>query len=230
MEKPPALSRLLSYIFNSTQAQIDIVSTNYDRIGEYAAELANFSYYKGFGSGYINKTLFTTNRHESSKKQRGTINIWKVQGCLDWFQNSENKIIGITLANKIPENHFPCIVTPGDSKYIRAHFEPFRDIITEADKALDSANGFLCIGFGFNDNHIQPKLEQRLKQRIPIVVIAKNISEKTIDRISSIEGCRYILLDETTIGTRVNSHLFSGVKKISKAGLWDLSNFIEVMT
>lgn len=59
---------------------------------------------------------------------------------------------------KFPTGYTPLIVPPGKEKYSTTHEEPYRTIIEEADKEFKRAGSFLCIGYGFNDSHIQPKL------------------------------------------------------------------------
>ena len=54
---------------------------------------------------------------------------------------------------------------------MRSHFVR---LWQEADLALDSGNSFFCVGYGFNDDHIQPKLLEKCRQyNKNIVVLAK---------------------------------------------------------
>jgi hypothetical protein len=79
--------------------------------------------------------------------------------------------------------HIPVIVTPGNEKYRETHSNPFRTVMTAADKALRSAQSYLCIGYGFNDDHIQELIinENRTKKK-PVVIITKEITE-SINRL-----------------------------------------------
>jgi len=49
------------------------------------------------------------------------------------------------------------------SKFQRTHDEPFRSAIQGADLALEHAKGYVCVGFGFRDTHIEPKLVERCR-------------------------------------------------------------------
>ena len=53
--EPLPLSRLYHYLFQSTHQTIHVVTPNYDRIAEYACDLASYSYFSGFEYGYINR-------------------------------------------------------------------------------------------------------------------------------------------------------------------------------
>ena len=46
------LSRLYRHLFDSTHRTLSVVTTNYDRLAEYAADLENFCHYTGFNYGY----------------------------------------------------------------------------------------------------------------------------------------------------------------------------------
>lgn len=52
----------------------------------------------------------------------------------------------------------PLIIPPSFRKYEEAFGEPYRSLIGFADEAFRSSNTVLCIGYGFNDNHIQEDL------------------------------------------------------------------------
>ena len=47
------LSRLYRHLFNSTHHRIQLITTNYDCIAEYAADAAGYAWATGFGYGYI---------------------------------------------------------------------------------------------------------------------------------------------------------------------------------
>ena len=98
------------------------------------------------------------------KGYKGQVNIWKVHGSLDWFETPNKENVYLPLSENIPQGHKPLIVTPGLSKYAETHKEPYRTIFTQADTEIQKANGFLCIGYGFNDEHVQPKLIQQIKR------------------------------------------------------------------
>lgn len=169
------LGRLLSHYFRSTANSIDIITTNYDRLGEYACEQEGIHHYTGFSHGF--RRLLKESGYLSCDR---VVNIWKVHGSLDWFKSEANEVVGFSNSESIPAGFRPQIVTPGTEKYRITHLEPFRTIIAEADGALANANSYLVIGFGFNDQHIQEKLIQKcVRDKTSIAIITYQLSDAT---------------------------------------------------
>ena len=44
--------------------------------------------------------------------------------------------------------------------------DPYRTLIQKSDDIIKKANSFLVIGFGFNDDHLTPKLILKLKKAL----------------------------------------------------------------
>lgn len=169
------LGRLLSHYFQSTASTIDIVTTNYDRLGEYACEQEGLHHYSGFSHGF--RRLLKESGYLRCDR---VVNIWKVHGSLDWFKSDSGEVVGFSNSQSIPVDFLPQIVTPGTEKYRITHLEPFRTIIAEADGAIANANSYLAIGFGFNDQHIQEKLIQKcVREKASIAIITYQLSDAT---------------------------------------------------
>lgn len=168
------LSRLLRHMFKSSLTKLNIVTTNYDRLAEYACDQERIHHYTGFTHGFF-RQLAAPNEINSARR----VNIWKVHGSLDWFKSPLEDIVALSNSQGIiPVNYKPEIVTPGTQKYQTTHLEPYRSIINNADQAITAANSYLCIGYGFNDDHIQPKLMARCqRQNTPITIITYALSD-----------------------------------------------------
>lgn len=167
------LGRLLSAMFRSAKNEIDIITTNYDRLAEYACDQEGIHHYTGFTHGYL-RTL-VDKEHLHSRRQ---VNIWKVHGSLDWMKSPVGEIRAFGQTEYIPDGYAPQIVTPGINKYEMTYHEPFRSAITHADEAFLNASSYLCIGFGFNDQHIQEKLVERcVRHGCSITVVTRSMSE-----------------------------------------------------
>lgn len=167
-----ALGNLLSAMFKSTLKHINIITTNYDRLAEYASEQEGLYHYTGYSNGFTRRLI------EQSLQKGRRVNIWKVHGSLDWFSAPTGEILGLPILSEIPDNFVPQIVTPGIEKYLKTHIPPFRDIVTNSDQALQESLSYLCIGFGFNDDHIQPKLIQKcVRDKVSIVVVTYALTE-----------------------------------------------------
>lgn len=132
------------------------------------------------------------------------------------------------MRNNIPQYYKPLIVTPGLSKYAETHNEPYRTIFNQADIEIQNANGFLCIGYGFNDVHVQPKLIQQIKTK-PIIVITKELTSKTKEAIID-GGCKnYILIEESnTVHTKIYSSS-QGEQIIKNVSYWNLSEYLKLI-
>lgn len=225
-EKP--LVTLIEYLLSTTNRKVSIVTTNYDRIAEYSASIAKSFICTGYAHNYIGhfSDSIHTNSLENVKGYSGQVNIWKVHGSLDWFETPNKENIHLPLCKNIPQNYKPLIVTPGLSKYAETHKEPYRTIFAQADKEIQNANGFLCIGYGFNDEHVQPKLIQQIKSK-PIIVITKELTTKTKEAIINGNCKNYILMEENCGNhTKVYSSN-QGEHIIEGASYWQLSEYIK---
>lgn len=229
------LVRLYRHLFDSTGETVSVVTTNYDRLAEYAADHAGFCHYTGFSYGYLRKRQQPRSRlyfkRERDNKAARTVNIWKVHGCLDWFIDQDDQVIAITSARTILDGWQPAIVTPGINKYESAFREPFRSIITGADEALASANAYLCIGFSFNDKHIQPKLLDRWKQgKAFLVILTRTLKENVKEMLKKENNQEFVALEQleqSGNGTRMWSNKYPEGVSIEGVSLWNLSTFLK---
>ena len=224
-------SDLITYLLNTAQRKLTIVTTNYDRLAEYAASVANAFICNGFAQNYYGK--FSTNIHKNDFSKTngfaGQVNIWKVHGSLDWF-NKDNIDYNFSVRKTIPTSYMPSIVTPGSTKYSMTHFEPYRTIFTESDNEILNARSILCIGYGFNDVHVQPKLITQIKNGKPIIVITKELTTKTKEAIIGNNCKNYILLEQANDNdTRVYSSIFSGEQIISDTSCWKLEEYLKII-
>lgn len=219
---------LMKHLLSTTNRKLSIVTTNYDRIAEYSASTAEAFICTGYSQNYIGH--FSDNIHTNAlsnvKGYSGQVNIWKVHGSLDWFETPSKENIHLPLRKDIPQDYKPLIVTPGLSKYAETHNEPYRTIFAQADTEIQNANGYLCIGYGFNDVHVQPKLIQQIKTK-PIIVITKELTPKTKETI--IEGdCKsYILIEESNDkDTKIYSSS-QGEHIIENVSYWNLAEYLK---
>lgn len=219
---------LMKHLLSTTNRKLSIVTTNYDRIAEYSASTAESFICTGYAQNYIGH--FSDNIHTNAlaniKGYSGQVNIWKVHGSLDWFETSNKENVHLPLRKDIPQDYKPLIVTPGLSKYAETHNEPYRTIFAQADNEIQNANGYLCIGYGFNDVHVQPKLIQQIKTK-PIVVITKELTPKTKETIID-GGCKNYILMEENNGTYTKIYSSSqGEHIIENVSYWNLAEYLK---
>lgn len=88
----------------------------------------------------------------------------------------------------------------------------------------------MCIGYGFNDIHVQPKLITQIKNHKPIIVIAKEITPRTKQAIIDNKSKAYILIEEAnTNDTRIYSSLFTKPEIIPNVSYWTLSEYLKLI-
>ncbi|TBL61137.1 SIR2 family protein [Hafnia paralvei] len=220
------LSRLLEHMFKSSLRTINIVTTNYDRLAEYACDQGRIHHFTGFTYGYF-RQLATPNEMNYSRR----VNIWKVHGSVDWFKSPLEDTVALTNIHKTPDNYEPQIVTPGTQKYQKTHLEPFRSIINNADEAINSASSYLCIGYGFNDEHIQPKLMAKcLRNKVPITIITYALSEATKRLIIDGNAQNYLAIErgDTDDQSIVYSSLVEAPVTVEK-NIWSLEGYLSLI-
>lgn len=190
------LKTLLEYLIYNYPAKVsNIVTTNYDRIIEYAACQIDAYVNTGFTPSAIgrpyNKIDFLPKKLDS--EYTGTLSIWKVHGSLDWFKK-DGKVVSLANTDSIPAGYTPCIITPGTNKYERTQQEPYREIFSHVDTIFNTATGFLCIGYGFNDSHVHPVLLKIAKKRnVKIIIVTKEITKPIEDNVIN-AGYDYIAI------------------------------------
>lgn len=213
-------------MFKSSLKMLNIVTTNYDRLAEYACDQGRIHHYTGFTHGFFRQLAPPT---EITSARRA--NIWKVHGSLDWFQSPLEDTVALSNNQGIPDNYQPQIVTPGTQKYQKTHLEPFRSIINNADQAINEAGSYLCIGYGFNDEHIQPKLMVKcVRQKTPITIITYTLSESTKNLILDGKAQNYLAIErgETDGQSIVYSSLDKSPLTVEK-NIWSLEGYLSLI-
>ena len=220
-----ALGQLIAAMFHSTNNTIDVITPNYDRLIEYACEQESFHHYSGFSHGYTRHLV--DEKHLTAQRR---VNIWKVHGSLDWFKTPIGEVIGLGHATEIPDGYQVQIVTPGINKYLTTQLEPFRSIISRADEALQKANSYLCIGFGFNDKHIQEKLVQKcVREKARITIITWKLTDAAKQFLQS-EVPNYIAIERGDSDEK--SVIYSSLADTPitvDADYWSLSGYLKLI-
>ncbi|MEJ8838179.1 SIR2 family protein [Ramlibacter sp. AN1133] len=225
------LSRLFQHLLRSTAMELQVVTPNYDRLAEYAAEAAGYCAYTGFTLGMFGTRAVDVPRIYAARRAARTVNVWKVHGSLGWFSGPDGSIVSLGPLKTLPGGFSPVIVTPGTEKYRRTHEEPFRSAMHSADDAVARANAFLCIGYGFNDDHLQPLMMERCtRPEVPLVLITKEITSTAHRFLKSGRCSRYVALEEWAHGTRMFTHEVPDGLELPGEQLWRLDRFLSLVT
>ncbi|MBL1272254.1 MAG: SIR2 family protein [Oceanospirillales bacterium] len=225
------LGRLLRELINSTQRELNIVTTNYDRVAEFACNSVGIMFQTGFAPGYVQKWESTGRvQFKHGHKASRIVKIWKVHGSLDWFQTEGHRTIGLPVFSMPDEKLAPLIVTPGLNKYEKTSEEPFRTTINGADTALKSAQAFFCVGFGFRDKHIHPKIiEQCMERNVPIVVLAQKLTNEAKQFLQEQAGNKYLGIEQHAQGNYIYTSKQPDGMLLQGKGIWSLRDFNELI-
>ena len=225
---PQALVELLHKVLAPTPNKAVIVTTNYDRLAEYSADQTGATTVTGF-EGSLIKKLELPNSQLKMRRTRArerVVDIWKVHGSLDWFITSDGTVASFPLSRSIPGALQPLIIPPGKEKYSATHDEPYRTVIAEADNAFVQAGAYLCVGYGFNDEHIQPKLLAQISKGKPIVVLARTMTSACRKHIVD-AGINKFLVFEYADDTHTKVY-GNGWEETYDGQYWLLDNFLKI--
>lgn len=227
------LSDLFAYLLRTADAHIRVVTTNYDRVAEYAANVVHAYASTGITAGWMQRFVSTSVNNERMPAPgfEGQVTILKVHGSLDWFRDGTGELVAIPLAQEVPDGMTPLIVTPGASKYREVQKDPFRTIMSVADDVLRHAACYVCIGYGFNDDDVQPILINRVKrENIPLVIITKMITAKARSAFLADPPKSFLLIEEAAGGTKIYTPDDSDGVVLHGAHVWQLQEFMKMIT
>jgi hypothetical protein len=159
-------SRLLTHMVKP-KTGIPIVTTNYDRLIEVAAETAglrtdtlfvgnHIGLLDSIGSKWALCCGVKKGKREVIREFAPFVKIFKPHGSLDWFLQGTRPV---RCSMKL--NDRPLIITPGLNKFRGGYDRPFDTHRDQGNREIDRAARFLIIGYGFNDDHLQTHLLPR---------------------------------------------------------------------
>lgn len=222
----PALTDIINKFVQRT-GPTNIVTTNYDRLIEYAIDFADGKNNTGFSGNYIQK--FTQFSSTSIKR---IVNLYKVHGSIDWFRHKENQnILSLQFfdKSKLSDKYTPLIVTPGNRKYKETHVDPFRTVMSRADEALRNSSSYLCIGYGFNDEHIQPIIiDENRNNKKPIVIVTKEVTTKMSELFLKNKAENCLVISEGDSGSGCKVHYSPSESELFSESYWQLDEFYKL--
>lgn len=199
---------------------LNIITTNYDRVLENVMAFNNINFTDGFNGrnlSYFDEDLFINKKN---------VNLIKVHGSLNWF-NIEDEV----RYSYDAENTDCIIIPPGKNKYQEVQKTPYRELIQKSDTVIKNAKSLFVVGFGFNDEHLTPKIKMKIKNNCPIILITKKITETTETELKNAK--EYVLLEEDVnrkTKIRIKKRNETDEEKISLEGdYWQLNKFLEVI-
>jgi hypothetical protein len=206
-----------------------IITTNYDRLVEIAAEMAGLAVDSSFVGQYVGRfdpdsarnalrSRVVSRAKTLSMRYRRHVVVRKPHGSLDWYAYND-KLWCCPYPVDLPR----LMITPGGTKFLRSHEPPFDRHRELANHAVDKAARFLAIGYGFNDPHLQTHLKQRIEDSVPTLILARTLSDSARSLIS--QPSVIALERGDSNGTMV--HMNGDSHEIADCDLWSLDTFVS---
>lgn len=216
--------------FNIRNNGLTVITTNYDRLIEYACEINGIRIDTLFVGKYFAKYTPEQSKYTFCKKMRKQngktvaeyapkVTILKPHGCLSWhLVNGE--------PYSIPHAPFEdsLIITPGIDKYKEGYNVPFDTHRAKANTSIDLAQRYIIIGYGFNDDHLETHLVQQLEHGKPALILTHSLSKNTK---ALIKRCKRItaICSNGGLGSIVVTN--AGEFLFENLNLWDLNEMFK---
>lgn len=228
------LTRLLAHLVKPPTG-LTIVTTNYDRLVEIAAEEAGIgadTMFFGRFAGELNEresrmsfcrdVTIKPRRTAATLHYRQRALVCKPHGSLDWYMRAGRPVF---YAGDLPDA-VRLIITPGHNKFRNGYESPFDLHRSRANDAIDRAGRFLVIGYGFNDDHLETHLSPCIKGGKPTLMLTRSLSQ--VARKLALMHANVMALEHAEVdgvsGTKVivekNEFFFPG------SGMWDVGSFV----
>lgn len=231
-----APARLLRRLFEGAPQNADsisVITTNYDTLIELFCDVADLPLDTGF-SGFrrrrprVNPLFLTQYNRIWAADKKGTqadhrpcktVRLYKPHGSISWHATKDGPLEVVNDVSMAPK----AIIVPGPTKYQDALVNILFDAMrTEMNAALNRADALVCIGFGFNDDHLQGVIKARLDSHMPMLILTRDLTVSIKDLLScyphvvafykSGEGCE----------CHYNGNVLSSAKQ-----LWQLDDFMK---
>ncbi|MAN29334.1 MULTISPECIES: SIR2 family protein [Mesonia] len=196
-----------------TNPRVKIFTLNYDLLFEKAATAVNaividgfsFTFPRTFSGRYFDYDI--VQREGSKLKEEDNFihrvfHLHKLHGSINWERNEENNSVEIHANPKRA-----LMVYPREAKYEDSYEQPFFEMMARFQRNLRLNNDTLliCVGYSFNDKHINAAIEEALNQNpgFRLAVIDPgfdndNISNSSLAiKKSALESERILMISES---------------------------------
>lgn len=224
------LSTFLPHANPQPNRALPVVTPNYDRLIEVSAEIIGWAadtMFAGQCIGSLNPVLSQLSLvkrivggREPRIERRPHIQVSKPHGSLDWFRGETGP-----LRTSIPVDLPRLIITPGKNKYRKGYDLPFDLHREHANKAIDGASRLLVLGYGFNDDHLETHLSERLRHGTPCLALTKSLSGNASTVIGRSPGMVAISEDPANLARGFTCTRATGAVTYDAGPLWQLAEF-----
>jgi len=189
-----------------TNPRVKVFTLNYDLLFEYAATEVNAIVIDGFS--FVTPRTFSgrffdydiVQREGSKLKEEDNFiqrvfHLHKLHGSLDWERNNEGNV-------EIKEKpKKPLMIYPREAKYEDSYEQPFFEMMARFQRNLRLNNDtiLICIGYSFNDKHINAAIEEALNQNPGFRLAVINPSFDNDNVSTSLKEIRKVALESERI-------------------------------
>lgn len=217
--------------FNIRDRNMTVITTNYDRLIEYACESNDIMVDTLFVGKYLARYRPEQSKYSccigiQQRKGKGTtllyapkITLLKPHGCLSWH-----------LINDMPYSamNYPMedslIITPGLNKYREGYSVPFDTHRARANEEIDKAQQYIIIGYGFGDDHLETHLVRQLRSGKPALILTYELStnaERLVSECKNVTAISHVNSLDSKVTNAEGETILSGIN------LWDLHEMIK---
>ena len=232
-----APARLLRLVFKGSAQNaesIPVITTNYDTLLELFCDLAELPIDTGF-TGFRRRKprvapIFQTqySRVWAAEKKVGyqaehrpckTVRLLKPHGSISWLATPTGPVEALNDNSDAAR----AIVVPGPSKYQDALVNTLFDSMrTEMNAVLGGTSALLCLGFGFNDDHLQGVIKSRLDAHMPLILLTRDPTESIEKLLQAYPHA--IAIFKGDAGAKCH---WKGQVYASEEPLWQLDDFLK---
>ena len=225
------LTRLLRH-YPKSPSVIDIITPNYDRLVELAAEDAGL----GVDTMFVGSTLGRYDASASSlsfvKSLRPTkktvrkimaprVALRKPHGSLDWCMRN-----GKPARAAAEHIDTPLIITPGLNKYQHGYNVPFDKHREKANTCIDKCSRFFVLGYGFNDDHLETHLSPAIRAGRPTIIVSRTLTQTALQIVHAAPAV--VAFEYGKNGKQEGTIIWQGKHKtfLPNIHLWDVDTLV----
>jgi len=228
------LSRLLGKLMIPSTG-LPVVTTNYDRLVEVAAEeagkgvdtLFNGRFSAPFdpdasAESFCTGIALKGGTRTPTRQMKERVTVFKPHGSLDWYERAGRPVQCMHSLQGVQR----LIITPGHNKFRNGYASPFDQHRSKANEAIQKARRFLIIGYGFNDDHLETHLSSAIQSGKPTLILSKQLSPK-VDTWSA-SNADLLALEHCDENPSPGTRILQGGQRftVPNASLWDLDQLI----
>lgn len=187
----------------ATNPRLPIITSNYDMLIEYACSAQRIRWTTGFVGGVSRSWAWQEAqggllrvgggiRPECSLIPR--VELMKVHGSINRFTRGGERYECDLWSEAAPDGFERDIAIPGSQKY-QQYAESNADTGYQARQAVDNTQGYMMIGYGFNDHHLHDNILERSRlDNRPLLFLTWDLAPEAINQLRVNSNNTWILL------------------------------------